>query len=391
MKVNKYSQLDFSNDYQTIGVVAPYKTGSYIRIFSHLISLDNENFRFCFINGRDKSKLKKDLLNNIILLDVIILERNYVNLGLAKLIIEKSKCHNVKIIYEIDDDLINIDKSHPEYELYSKQSKTIEYIAKNADEIIVSTNYLKNVMLNYNDKVNVIHNVLTDDWNMDIAPNSSHSSNIVKIGYMGTKTHRNDLKLIEEAIYNIKEYYDEDDRDIVFEIIGGSDENLDWAENIEIPDDKTFYPDFVSWIRRTADWDIALSPLEDTPINRAKSELKYLEYTALNTPAIYSNIGPYKEHITNEFNGLLCDNTVQCWQENIMKLIEDPDLRKKILMNAKDDIGENYSPEKVNGIWREILKSKAYGKNDKKNFKLIHNKNILRIKKKFWLVFKRNK
>jgi hypothetical protein len=50
----------------------------------------------------------------------------------------------VKIIYEIDDDLLSLPTDHTEYAHYSSKSVIIDLMLKNANLVITSTSYLSN-------------------------------------------------------------------------------------------------------------------------------------------------------------------------------------------------------------------------------------------------------
>lgn len=363
--IKNYKDFEFNKDTQNIGLLIRNGSSTYIRILSPLSELKTSEYTPYIIYGADIHKFKEDLINNIFLMDMLIIERDAINYSLSQLIIEKCNLFNINIIYTIDDDLINIDKTHIQYELYSKKSKNIQYLVENSQEVIVSTEYLKNKMLEFNNNVKIIPNVLTKDWNNeDDYKNLEQPREVIKIGYMGTTTHANDLKLINEAIYNVQNHYKENNKEIVFEMVGGSDEELDWAKKLKVPSNKTIYPKFVKWLRKTVNWDIAVAPLEDTVINRSKSNLKYLEYTGLNIPGIYSNVGPYKE-ITHEHNGLLSDNSVESWEKNIIRLIDDKNLYENILKNALSDVKNNYVMKNVVDLWIETLNSNKREKNEK--------------------------
>ncbi len=360
--LKKYSELDLSDNTQKIGLFINYQASSHIRILSNLCLLNNQEYTPYIINMSEQDKCRKDLENDLFFLDIVIVERNVLDDDFTNLLIEKCKLLDIKLIYELDDDLINIDLSHPQYEKYSKASKTIVRIAENADELVVSTNYLKDKLSIYNDNITVIPNTLTEAWDKETTFQPK-DSNLIKIGYMGTTTHKNDLKLVEEAIINVKEYFKNSNQEVVFEIIGGSDEDLKYAQEISIPQEKRDYPNFVKWLKETVNWDLALAPIEDTPINNSKSELKYLEYTALNVPCIFSNLGPYKENIQDGITGLLAENNTKDWEEKIIKLIEDVNLRKNILTNAKRDVRENYLLNTSVVLWENILYKSKRNKN----------------------------
>lgn len=365
--------MNYFEDLQRVGLMTENNSSADIRLFTPLSLLNGEDFTVYSINGADRTQFKKDLNNDIVLVDILVIGRSLQSLEIAKTIVEKCKLNGVKIIFEIDDDLINIDETHPHYYALSKYVEIVKYLTINADGVAVSTEYLKSKILEYNSNVSVIHNVLTPDWDMDNTIRKN--SKTFKIGYMGTITHKYDLTLVEEAMKNIYDYFSDKNMDFVFEVIGGSDEELDWAEQIEVPKEKSDYPSFVRWLQDIVDWDLALAPIEDTPINMSKSNIKYLEYTGLNVPGVYSNIGPYKETIVHGKTGLLAENTVESWQENLIRLIEDKNLREDIIRNAREDVETNYLMDDVVKSWIEILNNNK--KNKDKNYYDSLNRNII--------------
>ena len=65
-----------------------------------------------------------------------------------------------------------------------------------------------------------------------------------------------------------------------------------------------------------------------------------MEYSVLGIPGIYSSIGPYKECISHEKNGLLVySNSPDEWTENIIRLIEDENLldNKLLVLRVPSD------------------------------------------------------
>ena len=297
----------------------------------------------------------------------------------------KIRENNIKIIYDIDDDFINIDSTHPLYEFFVILKDSIEFIITNSDIVTVSTDYLKKQLDNYNENIKVIPNTLMNRWNTNenFENKNLNSKKTIKIGYFGTKTHELDLKIIEKPIKNTMNHFS--NKKIIFEIVGGSAKNYDWMHQIIIPSNynnpkikhrlkniisyflKKFnifegllstylpYEMFIEWIKNEIEWDIAVAPLENTNINQSKSNLKYLEYTALNIPCIYSNIGPYKE-IGEKNTGIVVNNTTEEWTNALITLIEDYELYATILKNAHEDVSKNYLVKNSVEIWEKIIK-----------------------------------
>ncbi len=369
----------------TGGSTNRYPVGTYLRLLSPLNEL-TDKYSICIIDDDSFNQFFIDLKNGNLVLDTIIFQRDNfgnldLNLNFVKSLFQKLKKNNTKIIYDLDDDLLNIDENHINYEGYSKLHETFEYMIINSDVVTVSTEYLKSQLTKYNDNLIIIPNTLMRLWdfNSDKKIKNLNSKKTVKIGYFGSITHSKDIELIGESIKTVKNYFK--DKEIVFEIVGGCKENHDWINRVDIPQNygekATFknqlknllayflnksnllrvnlpYCSFIPFMKNEIDWDIGLAPLEDTNINRSKSNLKYLEYTALGIPGVYSNVGPYQE-IFNKNTGIVVNDSDE-WGKAIINLIEDNELYESILKNACNDINNNYLVENASIIWDEILK-----------------------------------
>lgn len=322
----------------------------YIRVvipFYHLFL--QKNFNPYFFN--DFSKINLVDFKNI---DIAIIQRDALTENEAHFLVDFCKTNNIKIIYEIDDDLISIDKNHPNYYEFVDKKKTIEYLVSCCDTVTVSTQHLKEKLSNLNTNIKVIKNSLND---MLTLKNNFKRSNVIKIGYMGTLTHKNDVKIIEDAINNVKKYFSKKGKQVIFETVGVSDEKIECSNPINIPFKYSKYPYFIRWLKQIIDWDVAIAPLENTQINQSKSEIKYLEYSSLELPGIYSNIGAYSQVIKNNETGILVNNSTEEWQYALIKLIENNNLRNQIVNDAQNDIKTNYSIESMIDSWESLLKN----------------------------------
>ena len=110
---------------------------------------------------------------------------------------------------------------------------------------------------------------------------------------MGTLTHQDDLHMLYPALQRAASTNPE----FRLGVIGVSAEKMPpWIDRIEIPDTATSYPRFVPWLReKTALFDFAVAPLQDTLFNAFKSPLKILDYAALGLPVLCSDIMVYQE------------------------------------------------------------------------------------------------
>jgi len=129
------------------------------------------------------------------------------------------------------------------------------------------------------------------------------------------------------------------DIDIRLFVIGGEPDRpmIDrWYKRVYIPGGFSHYPAFVSWLRSLREsWQIAVAPLRDTPFNRCKSDLKFLEYSALGLPGIFSDVVPYSQSVCDGETGLVVPNDEEAWCAAILRLAENIDLRTQMASAAR--------------------------------------------------------
>ena len=323
---------------------------SYIRLILPLFqrSLSAKIIpKFLDVNKVNNMQLDEQLQNNNLHIDRIVIQRDYLDFPAAEKIVEEGKKRGIKIIYEIDDDLLSIDENHPQYKKYKEKNAIIRFLSQNADIVTVSTETLAQRFKNCK-KVYVIKNALDENlWFSPVAKHPHKETNEIKIGYLGSFTHKGDLELLKEPILRLneklkKKYGLKAD----FHVIGGirgkfPEEN--WFRQVPVPKRKSIYPRFVKWLRATVDWDLAVAPLQNNSFNQSKSELKYLEYTALGLPGIYCNVGSYAEVIKHGENGLLAPpDQPDSWVYSLFQLITDKSLQKQIFTNAGNDVQGHY-------------------------------------------------
>lgn len=253
-----------------------------------------------------------------------------------------------KLIYEIDDNLI--DAEGLVQRGFDGDTKVlcerIMWLVKNADLVIVSTNTLKDLFVNINTNTHVVPNRLDANlWKIDSRDLKSkhdharNTSSSIKIGYIGTTTHIQDLKVVETALKRIEDEYGEK---VEIEVVGAfqNTEPL-FGRRIELPNN-SIYPVFVDWLHTQINWDIGIIPLVDDDFNKSKSYLKFLEYTALGLPVIVSESETYAPICRHNVNCLLAKNDTESWYQAIKRLIENQELRKNIYENAMTELKKEH-------------------------------------------------
>ena len=319
----------------------------YIRLHA-LFSKLSESKKFTFFMYGMDSFVMMDI-DNILrckLFDVVVVQRILPFLDELR---EKCEKYGIKLVYETDDDLLGVEENSPSYEYVNRVSKSIIDFIDASDVITVTTPTLASKF--DENKVVIIPNYYVDSV-LDIKDNIKTEGKL-KLGFYGTLTHSKDLFLIKNVILKLKEKYDFD-----FEVIGGfnAEDNVDedWFNSIQLPPNNMDFEKFMKWLPGAIDWDIAIVPLEDSPFNQCKSELKFIELAVLGLPGVYSDMCVYNTVVNDGINGFLASNEDE-WIEKIEKLILDKDLRKTFRDNALNKVLADYGVENRVKIWEDVL------------------------------------
>jgi hypothetical protein len=111
--------------------------------------------------------------------------------------------------------------------------------------------------------------------------------------YMGTGTHGPDFQTIRPALEQLWEER-EGRFDVTLIGIAPDVEPAPWLHRLAPPADAIAYPRFVRWLRGQGPFDIGLAPLADTAFNRAKSDIKMLDYLALGLLPVVQDCPAYR-------------------------------------------------------------------------------------------------
>ena len=147
------------------------------------------------------------------------------------------------------------------------------------------------------------------------------------IGYMGTFTHDDDVRMIAPALRPVLER--RRDR-IEFQLVGavGQSATLDAFGDLPVrvvnvdPADME-YPAFVAWMISHMHFDVGIAPLRANDFTRCKSDIKYLDYGALGIPGIFSRGPAYEQTVRHLETGYLADNDPEAWEEGLNRLLDD--------------------------------------------------------------------
>lgn len=261
---------------------------------------------------------------------------------MARRVIAHCKAKGIKIMYDLDDDLLAIPKNHSDFNYYIHSRLAVMEFLLHADLVTTSTKSLAQSLEQLSENVVVVPNGLDERvWRKD-RNCGEKQGDTVSILYMGTMTHERDLALVLPVMEKLKNKYREKVR---FDIVGVTPNKFKagYCRFVKIPAKATkAYPAFVSWLLSKNIWDIGLCPLEDTPFNSGKSGIKFMDYAAMGMAAVCSDVPAYSIVKNNE-TGMVVANNPRYWAEALEELVENQDKLEKLKKNAARELAARHS------------------------------------------------
>lgn len=277
--------------------------------------------------------------------------------------INEAKKENKTVFFDIDD--LVIDKkytdtiqflktmSKDEKALYDDGVSRMQKTLKMCDYAITTTEALAQELKNYTKEVYVNRNVASEkmvELSLEALKNKNNDENKIVIGYLsGSITHNPDVEMIKPVLIEILKKYN----NVFLKLVG----ELELPKEFLEFKDRIIIEPFMSWELLPsviASLDINLAPIEESIFNEAKSENKWLEASFVKTVTVASNVGAFKKMINNNIDGVLC-NTEKDWENSLIKLIEDKNLRNKIANNAYNRvIKENVTTYSGHGVTKFV-------------------------------------
>jgi glycosyltransferase involved in cell wall biosynthesis len=263
-----------------------------------------------------------------------------------------------QLIYSIDDNLLDLEA----VPLPARQA--VCYFCRHADGILVSTEYLRERLHRLNSHIYTIPNTL--DERLFTSNGQPHwiarrPGKRLTIGFMGTFTHDADLMMTLQALRTILRRH----LNVVqLQLVGGvaNPGLLRLFQGLPVqvlnpPAVDADYPNFIPWMKKNLNWDIGIAPLEDTVFTRSKSDIKFLDYSALGIPGIYSRVPSYTGTVRHMETGWLAENTPDAWIEALETLVSDVALRTNLAQAAQDYVFSQRTLQHSAYLWQEAIKS----------------------------------
>jgi glycosyltransferase involved in cell wall biosynthesis len=305
----------------------------------------------------------------------IVMFQLQVNTLIAQ-IIPICKANGIKVVMDMDDDLLNVPEWNPAYFMMGrkflpfhkepttgapmdlkKNKERLENLTKmlrDVDLITLTGKGLRNEYSKFN-KVKIIPNAIDPT----IVKESKRSGGLfdkkLRIFWQGSPTHAADLHSIKNVIQTITNKYPH-----VEWVVWGS-QYEDFAKWMEIESDRVVSiptVPFKDYYKKLASlkMDIGIAPLADHDYNKCKSNIKWIEYAMCGIPAVCSDIVTYSDSVQHGKTGFLA-HTWEDWVVYLSDLIEQPELRELIAAQAKEQVLQDFNIENTIKRWEEVFLS----------------------------------
>ena len=311
------------------------------------------------IHGNDNHTVD---LNRIEQADLVLIQRDFPRFTSTwGEILLAARRLGVPVVYETDDLLFDLSADHPSYQDLSLYTIPMMTAIQEADLVTTSTEFLAERLRPLQPNLQVLPNYLNDQlWSLR-EPQEAVSKDRLTIGYMGGKTHLQDLSSITSVLHKIIQHYSERVTLRFWgcqpptELLGHA--CVDWT-----PMNMLDYALFSAYFKRQH-IDIAIAPLEDNVLNRAKSPIKFLEYSALGAAGIYSDQPGYASILQHGENGYLAAN-LDDWEACLIDLIENPHKRWRMARAAQETVRKDWLLSDHAHLWTQTYQNIHPSPND---------------------------
>ncbi len=295
--------------------------------------------------------------------DVVVFQRAVGTLYVEMM--QECQRREIATVVEMDDNLFDVPRHNPASWFWRR--KGIQKILKQqltlADRVICSTKPLVGRVLQEmqwhgdNHKVRLCPNhVHPAIWGKGVWGGvlPYHNQHLV-IGWQGSQTHDVDFKTALPALRAMVDEYP----NVIVRFFGSvplsvkdviPEERFQWTKGVEM----ARYPATLRYVN----YDIGIAPVTDSLFNQCKSNIKWLEYSALGLPCVASNVYPYARSIEEGVTGFLA-STPDEWYVKLKALVESESLRKTIGAQAQTHVWQTWSHEQHAPKWAEALLSVA--------------------------------
>ena len=282
--------------------------------------------------------------------DVCIVQRTaFDNVGAVDRLVGRLGAIGAALVTDIDDAFRSIGPDHPEAAFYRPLVAALDRAVAASAETWFSTEEAVRAYAGIAHTPWLLPNALDPrlwrDWRAQRP--AILAGDRVRMLYMGTYTHDIDLARVWPALDRL---HDERPGSFDLTLIGVAAETAPapWLVRLSPPADAVAYPRFVRWLRSQGPFDLGLAPLADSSFNRAKSDVKLLDYAALGLLPVVEDAAAYR---ADPHAGGIAVHAHD-WYEALSAVLDDRDEARRRAARAADHVWRSRA---VSGIASVML------------------------------------
>lgn len=263
--------------------------------------------------------------------------------------------HQKPFLMELDDYVSDIPVENEAFEQYktgSARHKVAMDQMRQSDALIVSTPYLASQYAGMNEHIYVMPNSMDlKEWNVS----RRKSGERIRIGWIGGGTHTADLEMVKPVLEEVLA----ENENVWFYCIHGVPNSFKKMAHVYWTHKWSkinLYPRFMASFK----FDIGIAPLIDNNFNRGKSNLRWLEYSALKVPCVASPLPDFSRSIDHGETGFLA-NELDDWKRYLTSLVRLPELRERLGNGAYKSVKDKFNVRKTSTNYMRLLRSISDG------------------------------
>jgi glycosyltransferase involved in cell wall biosynthesis len=212
---------------------------------------------------------------------------------------------------------------------FGSRKRPFDQIAGFADVVIVGNKYLRSFTTGSRSEPIVLPTCVAaaDE------PKKHGGASPIRIGWIGTRNNLADLDALEPAFRALSERFG---GEVLLSVVSSRPyvtsaiavESVRWSLETERESVRRF--------------DVGIMPLADDLFARGKCSFKAIQCMAEGIPVVVSSVGMNVEVVRDGVNGYLAGDS-QGWIEYLTALIQDPDLRQRLGLEALATVRRSYS------------------------------------------------
>lgn len=256
------------------------------------------------------------------------------------------KFPRLPVLTEIDDNILSVPQYNEAVTTFDPRSEVRRraiHQMRSSDGVIVSTPYLKEIYSEFNAQIHVVPNAI-DFKQWDKLKGKKKPG--IRIGWAGGSGHEGDFEPVANAIKQVLAAH----KDTRLVLVNGPAKVgiPDYFNGVERVEHHATWTPILKYPKMLADmdFDIGIAPITDSAFNRAKSNLKWLENSALGIPTVAMRVGHFAETVNDGVDGLLAEDAEE-FKKHLELLVTNRKWRKAIGTAANASVRRDFNVEEV--------------------------------------------